>query len=145
MESLKSNDENHFLFQCAEIVINSLKWLHDTHLIRLCGFVIMPNHYHVILGLGKKKTLSEVMENTNKYSARQINKFLKRRGRFWEEGFYDHCMHSRADFEKFLFYVHSNPVKAGLIEKMELWPYSTAHPQYSHLIDVDWLGFCFEQ
>ena len=124
----------------AKVVIDSLIWTTEQNWTTLCGFVIMPNHYHTVLGLGEKRTLSQVMESISKFTARQINKILGRERRFWEEGFYDHGIRDRADFDNILKYIHENPVRAGLVESPELWPYSTANPKYAHLINWDWIG-----
>ncbi len=124
---------------CAEVVINSLIWAASEEWIRILGFVIMPDHYHLNLGLGKKKTLSQVMESIGKFTARQINQHLGREGTFWEEGFYDHMIRNRQEFDRILEYIHNNPVAAGLVEYPEDWPYSTAHPRYAALIDWDWI------
>ena len=125
---------------CAEVLIDGLIWLKDHHLAHICGFVIMPNHYHAVLGLEEDKTLSSIMESVGKYTARQINKLLHRTGTFWEKGFYDHGVRDRSDYDDILTYMHHNPVRAGLVESPELWPYSTAHRKYEHLIDWAWLG-----
>ena len=49
----------------------------------------------------------------------------------WEEGFYDHRIRDRGDFEDILEYTHRNPVEKGLVEIPEAWPYSTAHERYA--------------
>jgi REP element-mobilizing transposase RayT len=125
---------------CAEIVIGSLTWALEQSWFRILGFVVMPDHYHVNIGLGVRKTLSQVMESIGKYTARRINKLLGQEGSFWEEGFYDHLIRNREDFGKILEYVHNNSVMAGLVESPEEWPYSTANPRYAHLVDWDWIG-----
>lgn len=125
---------------CAEIVIGSLIWALEQAWFRILGFVVMPDHYHVSIGLGAKKTLSQVMESIGKYTARRINELLRQEGSFWEEGFYDHLIRNREDFDRILEYMHNNPVMAGLVESPEEWPYSTANPRYAHLIDWDWIG-----
>ena len=126
--------------ECANIIIESLIWLKERRVIHLCGFVIMPNHYHCVIGVLEKKSLSEILESVSKYTARRINGIFDRKGQFWQDGFYDHFIRDRCDFDDILQYMHYNPVKAGLVPEPGLWPYSTAHPKYAHLIDWDWLG-----
>jgi putative transposase len=124
----------------AEIIIESIIWLKEHNWAQICGFVIMPNHYHSILGLCSEKSLSQVMESLGKFTARQINKIIGREYKFWEEGFHDHGIRNRKDFDDILKYVHENPVRAGLVTLPELWPYSTANPKHAHLINWDWIG-----
>jgi len=125
---------------CATIVIETLEWLVAHRYARCCGFVVMPDHYHVVLGLYETKTLEQVVASLNRYTSRQINLLLKRTGRFWEAAYYDHAIRNRQDFDEILVYMHENPVCAGLVERAKDWVYSSANPNYAHLIDWDWLG-----
>ncbi|MBM4049342.1 MAG: hypothetical protein FJ279_29960 [Planctomycetes bacterium] len=124
----------------ATIIIGSLRWLVQSRYARCCGFVVMPDHYHVGLGLLETRTLSEVMASLNRFTSRQINAVLKRKGRFWEPGYYDHAIRNRSDLDEVLAYMHENPVSAGLAERAEAWEYSTANPKYADMIDWEWLG-----
>jgi len=116
---------------CAEIVINSLLWARDNGWWRILGFVIMMDHYHVIIGLGEVKTLSDAIAGLSKYTARLINEHLGREGPLWEESFYDHLLRDREDFDGILAYIHWNPVERGLVQAPEDWPYSTANESVS--------------
>jgi len=125
---------------CAEILIQAFLYGREQGWYRMLGFVIMPDHYHLIIALGQTKSLKQVMSSINKFAARRINIALKRSGRFWEEGFYDHQIRDRRDFDSILEYVHNNPVTAGLVQTPQDWPYSTANERFAHLIDWEWLG-----
>ena len=125
--------------ECAGLVIDSLTWAVSKGWIRLLGLVVMPDHYHVVFALGETKSLSQVMESISKFTARRINQHLGQVGSFWEEGFYDHMLRDRDEFDRALAYVHHNPVEAGLVEEQGDWPHSTANPNYEHLIDWDWI------
>jgi REP element-mobilizing transposase RayT len=125
---------------CAEIVINSLIWARDKDWWRILGFVIMPDHYHLIFGLGAVKTLSDVIAGISKYTARRINEYLGKHGSLWEEGFYDHILRDREDFDGILKYTHWNPVERGLVGIPEAWLYSTANERFVDEINWEWLG-----
>ena len=101
---------------CAEILINSIIWARDAGWWRILGFTVMPDHYHLIVGLGEIKSLSDAIAGVSKYTARNINQYIGRTGSLWEEGFYDHMLRGRGDFDNILEYTHRNPVKKGLIE-----------------------------
>lgn len=126
--------------ECAEILIGSFMWARNNYWWRILGFIIMPNHYHLLVGLGETKSLSEAMYSVDRYTASRINRFLGRQGNLWEEGFYDHAIRDRRDFDDILDYFHNNPLEAGLIESMDAWPYSTANAKYADEIDWEWLG-----
>ncbi len=126
--------------ECAQLVIESFKFARQQKWWANLGFVIMPDHYHVILGLGYAKSLSGTINSVDKFTARRINPLIGHAGRFWQEGFHDHAIRNRREFDIILAYVHNNPVKAGLVEIPELWPYSTANEQYAGEIDWDWIN-----
>lgn len=125
---------------CADVVVDALLWARNSGWWRVLGFVVMPDHYHAALALGNTKSLSDAMWSIGKYTAARINRLLGRTGGLWEEGFYDHLIRDRDDFDEVLKYVHENPVAAGLVESVELWPYSTANCRYASDIDWEWLG-----
>ena len=126
--------------ECAQLIIESFIAARQREWWVNLGFVIMPDHYHLILGLGNVKTLSEAIGSVDKYAARRINTLIGNEGRFWEEGFHDHAIRSRKEFDAVLVYVHNNPVRAGLVESAELWPYSTANERYASEINWDWIN-----
>lgn len=49
-----------------------------------------------------------------------LNKRLQRR-------FYEHEIKDEADFVRHMDYLHYNPVKHGLVERVINWPYSSFH------------------
>jgi putative transposase len=125
---------------CAEAVLESFRWAQSKRWWTPLGFVIMPNHYHIIIGLGDLLQLSECFERLGRFTAGRINILLGRSGAFWEEGYYDHAIRDRRDYDGILQYIHQNPVEAGYSQLAEEWPHSTAHARFSNEIDWDWIG-----
>jgi len=125
---------------CAELVVSSLVWAKQQGWWRILGFVVMPDHYHAIIGLRSARQLSSVMESIDKFTARRLNQLLQRKGPFWQDGFYEHLVRDRKDYDDILAYVHSNPVEAGLADSPDVWEHSTANSAYANEIDWAWLG-----
>jgi putative transposase len=46
---------------------------------------------------------------------------------FWQDESYDHWIRSERELQKIIRYVEWNPVKAGLADSVEQWPWSSAH------------------
>jgi REP element-mobilizing transposase RayT len=126
--------------ETAGAIISTLEWISDQDWVYIGGFVIMPDHYHCVLGLTGKRSLQKVMESVGRFTARRINIQLQRKGSFWEEGFYDHAIRQREDFDDIFQYMHENPVRKELCEYPDDWSYSTAHPNYAGCIDWEWFG-----
>ena len=48
---------------------------------------------------------------------------------FWQVESYDHWVRNAYQFQRIISYIEWNPVSAGLVEKPEDWPWSSAHRQ----------------
>lgn len=82
----------------------------------LGDFVIMPNHVHVLVQFTGENRLKDQCYSWKKFTAREINRLLGRRGHFWQGESYDHIVRSAAEFEHYQKYIANNPVKARLHE-----------------------------
>lgn len=45
----------------------------------------------------------------------------------WQRRFWEHRIRDQRDFYRHVNYIHYNPVKHGLVARMEDWPWSTYH------------------
>src|SRR5438445_6080852 len=45
-------------------------------------------------------------------------------GPHWQKGFFDHVIRSQEFYDQKWFYVRDNPVRAGLVQSAEDWPYT---------------------
>ena len=81
---------------------------------RVHGWVIMPNHVHVLVTPLGDHSLSGVVHSWKSYTATQANKLLGRSGPFWHADYFDRFMRDEGHFVTTLEYIHGNPVKAGL-------------------------------
>ena len=95
----------------------------------LFAWVVMSNHVHVLLS--PHGPLQDVTRAVKKTSARQANLILARTGRpFWQEESYDHWVRDGKEFDRIVGYIEWNPVRAGLVERAEDWPWSSAFPRF---------------
>ncbi|MCX7012943.1 MAG: transposase [Candidatus Sumerlaeota bacterium] len=92
---------------------------------RLYAWVIMPNHIHVLLEPISPQALATIVQGWKSYTARQINALLGRRGTVWQREYWDRFMRNEEHFLNTVEYIHSNPVKTGLAERAEDWPWSS--------------------
>jgi putative transposase len=51
----------------------------------------------------------------------------KRERGIWQRRFWEHQIRDPEDLHRHVDYVHYNPVKHGLVERVEQWPWSTYH------------------
>jgi putative transposase len=92
----------------------------------LNAFVVMANHVHILIE--PRLPLARITNGIKGVSARQANRILGRAGLpFWQDESFDHWVRSPGGWERAVRYIEQNPVKAGLVERAEEWPWSSAH------------------
>jgi len=116
--------------------IAGITFAHDR--IKLFAFCIMPDHYHMTLCLMPSEDLAQLMQDSNKFTARGLNKLFQREGTFWQEGFRDRRCRNEDELHDLSLYIEHNPVRAGLVQTAEEWPCSSANPHRRHLLDREW-------
>jgi putative transposase len=99
----------------------------DRRRFLLGGYVFMPDHWHALLFPGPQDTLPRLMGSLKVASTRLINKHRQGRGDFWQPRYHDHAIRTVKEFLDALRYMHMNPVRRGLVEKPEDWPWSSIH------------------
>ena len=118
--------------QVAPVLIDSIKWHHDRNHARLLAFVIMPDHVHWLLVLGRERTLDGVMYGFSSVTWQELAPLLRPGLRtFWQEGYHDHQLRAGEPIGKTATYIQANPVRKGLCGAAEEWPWSTACEPYS--------------
>jgi putative transposase len=101
-------------------------WLHfDGQDYRALAWVVMPNHVHLLVEIWQKP-MSELLLGWKGYTARRINRVLGRRGKLWQDDYWDRYIRDEAHYRKVAHYIEWNPVKAGLVKTPEQWPFSSA-------------------
>jgi putative DNA methylase len=109
----------------ARMVQESL--LHfDGQRYRLSGWVVMPNHIHMLLTPNAEWSLSEIMKSVKSYTSHEANKMLGEHGKFWMEDYFDRYVRNEKHFASAIAYIESNPVRARLCKRPEDWPFSSA-------------------
>jgi REP-associated tyrosine transposase len=89
----------------------------------VAGYVLMPEHVHLLLGEPITSTLSVALQVLKQESSRRLKK--NGAAQFWQRRYYDFNVHSEIKRVEKLQYMHRNPVRRGLVEKPEEWPWSS--------------------
>jgi putative transposase len=113
----------------------------DRYDFGLFGFVVMPEHIHVLMSepnvgnpsvvmAALKQRVSRALRGKRrKASAGQMRLWeesaLNRHARFWQRRFYDFNVWSVRKKNEKMNYMHFNPVKRGLVEKPQEWAWSS--------------------
>jgi putative DNA methylase len=92
----------------------------------LHAWCVMPNHVHVLLTPGPGFALSAIVHAWKSFTAKAINRVLRRQGRLWWEEYFDRAIRDDEHFERARWYIEENPVKAMLCAAPSDWPFSSA-------------------
>ena len=154
--------------RACELFIASLAETRSHCVFKLIGYVIMPDHVHLIINpVGR--TISEVVRRLKSSSARNILDWLRQNRRedllqklalttpqrkshthaLWLKGFSSIDLWSPRFILQKLSYVHLNPVRAGFCDHPGKWRWSSygaysAHQPGSVPIEVDSLPYWTE-
>ena len=107
-----------------EILIETIRLYQERGDLHVLGYVVMPEHVHLIL-IPLKGTISDVMRNIKAYSATTIRRRAKIDSGVWQNSFYDHIVTGKRDFESKLNYMHENPLRRKIVDRLDSYPYSS--------------------
>ena len=82
----------------------------------LDAWVIMPNHWHVLVAPWQCDSLSSIQQRWKGRAARRINGCMKREGQLWQKEAFDHIVRNSNRLNDFRRYIAENPGKARLRE-----------------------------
>lgn len=91
--------------------------------IYICGYVIMPEHVHLLISEPERSTLSRVLQMLKQNTGHMLRPVEG--SPFWLPRYYDFNVWSEDKRVEKLRYMHRNPVKRGLVVRPEDWPWSS--------------------
>jgi len=93
--------------------------------LRLLGYCLMSNHVHLVVVPDKAESLWLTLKHTHGRYAAYWNAAYKSSGHAWQGRFYS-CPLDEAHLWIAIRYAELNPVRAGLVGKVESWNWSSA-------------------
>jgi REP element-mobilizing transposase RayT len=142
---------------------DSLNFYRYKQEFKLLGYVIMPDHMHLILWPFGTPTISDIMRDHKKFTSTRIIRqanieqieawmtAFEQAGRetrrsehkVWQDSYWDVNIYTERFLRQKLNYLHRNPLRAGLVESPEQYVYSSYRnyvfgEQWLIEIDQDW-------
>lgn len=118
------------LLACLEIfsiIQNEFRSAPQRHGWHVGRFVVMPDHIHFFCTCDVDETnssLSRFVGAFKEWSSKQITRQLGIQPPIWQPEFFDHLLRSDESYADKWLYVRENPVRAGLVQTAEDWPYA---------------------
>ena len=133
--------------RCRDLFLAILEQVRQRYGFVVVGYVVMPEHFHLLISEPEKRTPSIVMQVLKQRFARRLLSQLRRARRpgqlslwdteavaaahVWQRRFYDFNVWSEHKRIEKLRYMHRNPVKRGLVSQPEQWRWSS-YRQYAY-------------
>jgi putative transposase len=101
---------------------DALQRTHQRYYFQVIGYVVMPEHVHLLLSEPRKELLGVALQNLKLLVVKHAQQ-----NPFWQRRYYDFNVFSEAKIVQKLNYMHWNPIKRGLVDKPEDWRWSSCH------------------
>jgi len=119
------------------IVVETLSEMLERHGASCHGFVVMPNHVHVLLTVREDSTIADFLKVWKKTSSYRIGRFYEqeltkyrelcpKECPVWQARYYDFAVESDEKLPEKIQYMHDNPVTAGLVNAEVDWKWSSS-------------------
>jgi putative transposase len=121
--------------------VRILDEVRSRHKFRVLGYVVMPEHVHLLLSEPAKGNPSKVLQVLKQKVSRALRRTSRRlspgqislpfpeaeanAAAFWQRRFYDFNVWSAKKVREKLEYMHANPVNRGLVKHPKDWPWSS--------------------
>jgi REP element-mobilizing transposase RayT len=146
-----------------QVIVDSLNYLSERDKIKVCAFVIMPNHIHLIWEILQANGKEAPYESFLKYTAHQFQKILKasktmeynlydvdeitRKQRYWKRDPLAIKILSREMAQQKLEYIHNNPLQEhwNLTKEPEQYYYSSAFDYLNNFTRFKFLCHYFDR
>jgi putative transposase len=106
--------------EARDTFVKILEQTRELYQAEIHGYVVMPDHFHLLITEPPVKKLSTFMQILKQ-------RFSKTRteSEVWEVRYHDFNIRTQAKRIEKLRYIHRNPVKRELVSNPEDWPWSS--------------------
>jgi len=106
--------------------------------VRVHAFCLLGNHFHLLVE-ATDTPVSKMMHTLLHRYAQYVNRIHRYWGHLFGDRFWARVCTEEYDVLSVLRYVHLNPLRAGLVRKLELYPWSS-HRIYLGITGLPWVA-----
>jgi putative DNA methylase len=130
--TFRKNNRDPLPPQARDAVLQHCLHDHGTR-YELHAAIVMPDHVHLLLTplrdeTGWPHSLPRILKSLKGSSARSVNRLSGSSGPVWQEESFDHVPRSQESFEDKREYIRQNPVRRGLVQRPEDYPWLWLNP-----------------
>ncbi len=130
--------------RAKSLVRDQLKALIAEFGIVLRAWVILDDHYHLLLKARAGKDLPRFFGRLHGATSHQLNLWDDTPGRQVWHNYWDTCIRTEASLWTHFNYIHNNPVKHGYVAHPRDWEFSS-YRYYLSEEGEDWLADCWKR
>ena len=112
-----------------ELFLKHTDMIRQKHAIKILGYVIMPEHVHLVVvppdGLKLGLVIGELKSRMAKEFFADSGHQSREPRVYWQRRCYDHNCRSPETVREKINYCHTNPVKRGLVSEPDEWRWSS--------------------
>jgi len=90
----------------------------------------MPDHFHVLITIEAEISIERAVQFIKGGFAFRVGREFGFRSPIWQRGFSEVRIYDSDAFARVQEYLAQNPVRGGLVQKPEDFPYSSAYPGF---------------
>ncbi len=130
------NRRSDLLVRHIDLLRETVRATRSRHPFHIDAWVVLPDHMHCVWTLPDGDADFALRWKVIKFAfARRLPKTevltatLRSRGErgIWQRRYWEHLIQDERDYRHHVDYVHLNPLKHGLVERVVDWPYSSFH------------------
>jgi putative transposase len=115
----------------------------------LDAIVILPEHLHAVFTLppndldlpGRWRRIKGHFSSALIAASLDLRRRPNGQLALWQRRYWEHTIRDETDFARHVDYIHFNPVRHGLVRRVEDWPYSSFHRYVRNgTLPDDWAG-----
>ena len=107
--------------QLRQVIVEAFAFAVQSKRIYLRAFVVMPDHWHALIGLREPWTLPKFMHACMSHVGATTSAHLTKHHTAWQDGYYETLIKTARQFTYVALYIEENPVKKGLASTPEEW------------------------
>ena len=108
-----------------DLFLVTLEAMRRRFALRVYGYVVMPEHVHLLLSEPEQGTLADAIHYLKLSFTKRLHSQRPGTGSFWQKRYYDRNVRNADEFTVKLRYLHRNPVKRGLVQEAGDWRWSS--------------------
>jgi putative transposase len=144
-----ANRKSKILVDHVDLMRNALRVARQERPFVIDAIVILPDHLHAIFTLppddldfsGRWRRIKGHFSSALIDASAELKRLPNGSLALWQRRFWEHTIRDEGDFARHVDYIHFNPVRHALVQRVRDWPHSSFHRYVRDgILPEDWAG-----